>query len=259
MPTSKSTKKNLRQARIPRISTRGYYDLATGKTLKKKLYDLYPKKFFEKELGNYREFTIVVHGMRNDKQGALEKFKIVQKRLRQLRYKYPVIGFSYDSNIKGIQYEATISHATMVGKIVARKNGANLARFITDFKKNYPSVKIRLIGHSLGTEVIAHSISCLKNKKDMVEAVYFFGSSLETNSLKLSNFGNIFQNVVRQKILNYYSKNDVVLQNSYKNHIADAPLGYLGGAAVISKYFQKHVMVKNHRFRSYVAELNSYP
>ncbi len=33
---------------IPRISTRGYYDLSTGKTLKKNHYYLYPKKRFHK-------------------------------------------------------------------------------------------------------------------------------------------------------------------------------------------------------------------
>ena len=36
---------------IPRISTRGYYDLTYGKTLKKNSYFLYPKKDFEKLIG----------------------------------------------------------------------------------------------------------------------------------------------------------------------------------------------------------------
>ncbi|MFN3655184.1 MAG: alpha/beta hydrolase, partial [Candidatus Nitrosotenuis sp.] len=159
MKTSKNTRKNL-LARIPRISTRGYYDLATGRTLKKKPYDLYPKNFFE-NLGRCQELTIVVHGMRNNNRGALEKFKIAQRRLRKLGYKHPVIGFSYDSNVKGIQYKSCESHSTKIGQLIAKKNGVNLAKFITNFKKQNPYVTIRLLGHSLGSEVIISALHYL--------------------------------------------------------------------------------------------------
>ena len=57
---------------IPRISTRGYYDLSTGETLKKNQYYLYPKKDFEKLKGS-KELTIMIHGLRNDKKGAVAK------------------------------------------------------------------------------------------------------------------------------------------------------------------------------------------
>ncbi|MEW6588193.1 MAG: alpha/beta hydrolase, partial [Thermoproteota archaeon] len=181
MRTSKNARKNL-PARIPRISTRGYYDLVTGRTLKKKPYDLYPKKFFEKELGNHPEFTIVVHGMRNNKQGALEKFKIVQKRLRQLGYKYPVIGFSYDSNVKGVQYKSCEHKATKVARLIAKKNGLNLAKFILNFKRKNPTMGIRLMGHSLGTEVITYALFCIYGKQK-IDQVYFFGSSLPAGFL----------------------------------------------------------------------------
>ena len=33
---------------FPKISTRGYYDLKTGKTIKNTAYDIYPKTTFEK-------------------------------------------------------------------------------------------------------------------------------------------------------------------------------------------------------------------
>ena len=54
---------------VPRISTRGYYDLRTGKTLKKNNYYLYPKKDFQKLIGS-KELTIMIHGLRNDNAGA---------------------------------------------------------------------------------------------------------------------------------------------------------------------------------------------
>ena len=60
---------------IPRISTRGYYDLGTGKTLKNNKYYLYPKKDFQKFVGS-KELTIMIHGLRNDNAGAVAKVQL---------------------------------------------------------------------------------------------------------------------------------------------------------------------------------------
>ena len=85
---------------ISRISTRGYYDLLTGKTLKNNSYYLYPKKDFKKLIDS-KELTIMIHGLRNDNAGAIAKVVLAKNRLRELGYSYPVIGYSYDSNTTG--------------------------------------------------------------------------------------------------------------------------------------------------------------
>ena len=54
---------------VTRISTRGYYDLSTGKTLKTNFYYLYLKKDFKKLIGS-KELTIMIHGLQNDRAGA---------------------------------------------------------------------------------------------------------------------------------------------------------------------------------------------
>ena len=260
MLTSKSVKKNLPQTkRIPRISTRGFFDLKTGKTLKKKSYDLYPKKFFE-NIGGFPEFTIMVHGLRNNKEGALAKFKIAQQRLRHLGYKHPVIGFSYDSNVKNAHIKSYETRAMEIGKVIARKNAINLAKFILYCKKQNPNVRIRLMGHSLGSEVIIYALDKLKRKKNIIEAVYFFGGSIPANSIHPQKFGKVLQNTVARKILNYYSPHDEVLKHAYQNNTTEKPIGYLGkeGKAV-PKYAQKQVRPRNHRFASYAAVLRSYP
>ncbi|MEW6043678.1 MAG: DUF726 domain-containing protein [Thermoproteota archaeon] len=244
-------------ARIPRISTRGFYDLATGRTLKKKPYDLYPKNFFE-NLGRYPELTIVVHGMRNNKQGALEKFKIAQRRLRKLGYKYPIIGFSYDSNVKGIQYKTYEFKATMVGKAIARKNSENLAKFILNFKKNNPKTRIRLIGHSLGTEVILHVLSKLRHRKNIVESAHFFGSSV--GSAHIKKLGKSIQNALAWRLCNYYNPHDEILKHAHENRMVEKPIGYVGiQNNVFPKYTQKRVFAKNHRFSSYSVTMTSFP
>lgn len=163
------------QARLkkifPRISTRGFYDLYSGRTIKHESYSLYPKRDFDALIGS-KEITIMIHGLRNNASGALTKFVIAKRRLARLGYKYPVIGYSYDSNTAGALYLMRLH----IGVIIANKNGRNLARFVTDFKRKSPGTKIRLMGHSLGAHVIQSTIKNLaRNAKNsgILEAVIF--------------------------------------------------------------------------------------
>ena len=105
---------------VPRISTRGYYDLRNGKTIKTNLYYLYPKKDFKK-LENSKEFTIMIHGLRNDNAGAVAKVILARNRLRKLGYKHPVVGFSYDSNVTGAHILKNAKHVLSVGQRIAKK------------------------------------------------------------------------------------------------------------------------------------------
>lgn len=257
MRTSSSTKKNLAQSRIPRVSTRGYYDLSDGRTLKKKSYDLYPKRFFEEFDGS--EITVMIHGLRNNKSGALAKFAIAKRRLGQLGYRHDVVGFTYDSNVRGAHLKSCEETAIAVGKIIAKKNGANLAKFIVDFKKQHPDVKVRLMGHSLGSEVILHALANLVGHRGIVEGAYFFGGSAPANSFGMRR-GRMIQATLRQRLLNYYSPQDEVLKYAYENNLAAKPVGYEGAdGKTVPKYAQKRVRPKNHRFASYAAVLMSYP
>lgn len=260
---SESNKKlNIKKQKIPRISTRGYYDLTNGKKMKKKPYHLYPKKIFQKLYGK-KEITIMIHGLRNNRTDALQKFMIAQKRLKQIGYLYPVIGFSYDANIKRAHIKKYELKALRVGQKIAKQNGRNLSKFLIDFKKKSPKTKIRLIGHSLGTEVIASTIVQLaKNKKNhnIIESVHFFGSSLNNNFANSKKYGKSMQNIISKKIKNYYSPSDEVLKLSHLEGSIKKPLGFLGASGkTIPKFVQKKVFPKNHRFLSYAAVLTSFP
>ena len=63
----------------------------------------------------------MIHGLRNDKNGAIEKVILAKKRLKQLGYVYPVIGFSYDANTKGAHLKKSELHALRVGQRIAKK------------------------------------------------------------------------------------------------------------------------------------------
>ena len=246
---------------FPRISTRGFYDLYSGRTIENEPYRLYPKRDFE-ALIDSKDITIMIHGLRNNASGALTKFVIAKKRLVQLGYKNPVIGYSYDSNTTGVQYVTSTLHALYTGVTIANKNGRNLARFITDFKRKSPNTKIRVIGHSLGAHVIQSTIKNLaKNVKNkgIIEAVYFFGGSIPNDALSTRN-GIAAQKIVATKIRNYYSPHDDVLSLVDNWNWVDTPIGYRGAKGMtIPKYSQTMVRPKNHRFVSYAAVLRSFP
>ena len=246
---------------FPRISTRGFYNLDSGITIKNQSYHLYPKRIFDALVGA-KEITIMIHGLRNNAPGALTKFVIAKKRLAYLGYKNPVVGYSYDSNTTGAQYISYALHALHTGLIIAGKNGRNLAKFVTDFKQKSPETKIRLMGHSLGAHVILSMIDNLARNaknKGIIEAVYFFGGSIPSDALNSKN-GSHAQRIVATKIKNYYSPDDEVLRLADNWNWVNTPIGYRGAwGKTISKYSQIMVKPKNHRFASYAAVLRSFP
>lgn len=247
---------------FPRISTRGYYDLATGSTLKPDPYYLFPKSFFDSAVG-VGELTIMMHGLRNDRAGALNKFVIARRRLRQLGYRHPVVGYSYDSNTRGAHLARSALKALRVGQKIARKNGRNLSRFVSDFKRSSPGTKIRLMGHSLGSQVILHAVKSLAGdpeNRSAIEAVYLFGGSVTVQDLSSAKHAGALQSVVAAKVVNYFSPGDKVLKFAHEHEAVSHPIGYLGcRPKPFPKYAQKRVWPKDHRFASYAATIESFP
>lgn len=247
---------------IPRISTRGYYDLSSGATLKNNSYYTYPKNDFKK-LVDSQEITIMIHGLRNDNAGAVAKVVLAQKQLRKLGYVHPVIGYSYDSNTTGAHLIKHAKRALAVGQKIAVKNGRNLGKFIEDFKETSPKTRIRLMGHSLGSQVILSALEYLAKKKKnigIVEGAYFFGASITEDVPSSKKYGKILQSVINSKIVNHYAPKDEVLLWANKEKYVNGPLGLNGATGKpVRKYSQKLVRPKNHRFASYARVLNSYP
>jgi len=246
---------------IPRISTRGYYDLKSGKTIKKNPYFLYPKKDFKKFIDS-KELVIVIHGLQNNNASAIAKVILAKNKLGRLGYFFPLVGFSYDSNTFGAHLPKCAKRALSVGQIIAKKNGRNLAMFIQDFKSTSPTTKIRLLGHSLGSQVILSTVEYLGKKKQntgIIHSVYFFGASI-TSDIQSSKHGKLLDSVIQDKVVNYFSPTDEVLSWANKEKLVKEPLGLNGAKGkTISKYIQKSVTPKNHRFASYVAVLGFFP
>ena len=247
---------------IPRISTRGYYDLKDGSTVKQKSYFLYPKREFKK-ISCENQIAIMIHGLRNNNAGALAKAEIAKKRLNKIGYKNPVVGYSYDSNIRGAHLAKHAKYALRVGQKIAKKNGRHLAMFICDFKKKSPKTKIRLLGHSLGSQVIMSAVEQLAKRQEnigIIESIHFFGASITCDIPSSKKYGKMLDMIVSKKIVNYYYPKDEVLGWAEDHKFVDGPLGLCGATGkTISKYSEKRVWPKNHRFVSYAAMLSSFP
>ena len=113
-------------------------------------------------------------------------------------------------------------HALAVGQTIAKKNGRNLGKFIEDFKTTSPKTKIRLIGHSLGSQVILSTLEYLSKKKQnfgIMESVYFFGASITEDVPSSKKYGKIFQNIINKKIINHYAPTDDVLKWAERDKI----------------------------------------
>ena len=236
--------------------------MTTGRTIKTNPYYLYPKKDF-RELVGAKEIAIMIHGLQNNNAGAVAKVLLARNQLRRLGYAHPVIGFSYDSNTTGAHLIKHAKHALVIGQRIAKKNGRNLGKFIEDFKLVSPKTRIRLMGHSLGSQVILDTVIYLAKKRQnagIVESVYFFGASITEDVPSSKKYAGMLQNIINKKIVNYYAPTDDVLDWADRKKYVQGPLG-LNGATKnpISKYHQKLVKPRDHRFASYATVLNSFP
>ena len=129
--------------------------------------------------------------------------------------RYPVIGYSYDSNTVGAHYDfirtSCFAYRCDNSQQKWKEIWLNLL-MILNIKVQ--KQKSDLWGHSLGAHVIMSTIKNLarnRKNKGIIEAVYFFGGSIPSNSLNMKN-GSIAQKVIARKIRNYYSPYDDVLR-----------------------------------------------
>ncbi len=297
----------VRAHRIPRITTRGSYNLVDGRALRPGVtYRLYPRRYFECIVRGSPELVIMVHGLRNDDRGALEKAVIARDMLARLRRggggarrgrQLPhVVGFSYDSNTLGAHVRRHQRRALEAGRRIARANGRHLARFVTDFKRDRANLgtRVRLLGHSLGSEVIFHTLMYLAYgslggpsaapasaaglrpfSRGIIEGVHLFGSSLPADVQDDAAARRAIDHTVRGRLVNCYAPSDDVLLEAESEEFFPGGIGPLGlrgavarGSArgrkkgtpvTASKYRQKLLRPANHRFASYAGALQSFP
>lgn len=234
---------------FPRVTTRGHYDLRTGANKKTtyKDYFLYPKYKFDK-FDKVDEIVVFVHGMRNTRWGAIHGARLLRNKLRKLGYKHPVIAFSYDAEIREAHKPESYNKVLNTAFRIAKNNGIyNLTKFINDFKREHPFVKIRLVGHSLGCDVISHI-------NTEVYSIDLFGSPVE--EVDLIRFGQGGKAVY---ITNHYNPKDDVIKEGIDKGIANRPTCIFKINSKFNNIKSKLNRANDHRFSSYLKGLKKFP
>lgn len=244
-------------------------------------YRLYPKSYFDGLEGS-PELAVMVHGLRNTTSDAARKFVIAKDRLRELGYGHPVVGYSYDSNTAGASSASPEkrARAAAVGVRIAEQNGPRLAAFVRSFKASSPATRVRLLGHSLGSQVIFSALTDLAGRgsgRHPVESVHLFGASVPASAPSAgSAYAAALAAAVRSSVTSYYAPTDEVLLEAAGWQGGEEgkeeggkggpgprpgdPLGLRGAhGRAVAKYRQVEARPENHRFASYAAVLEEFP
>ena len=171
------------------------------------------------------ELVIYVHGFANDEAGAKDAFSTARTALRSNGYQHPVVGFSWDSDTGVGDFDDAAAIATL--------NGAKLAQFVIDQQMEHPEMKVRIIGHSLGTRVILNALRALDTNEKWaqmgakVRSVHVVGAAVDNEEVDSNNFG---PEIGRQtdEFHNLHSTEDDVLENGYPLVQGDNALGENG-------------------------------
>ena len=241
-----------------RITTRGYYDRRTGDLRRHARYSVYPPNLL-KTLAGSPEVAIMVHGMRNDSAGAASKVRIASERLASLGYAHPVIGFSYDADVVGAHLERNYRQVLGVARMIARQNGLHLAAFLEDFAQNNPATSIRMLGHSLGSEVIVSAARNLYGggRGPFILSVHLFAASATQDAVRSAQ--PMLAAAVSGMIKNYYHTGDEELMQGHDSGLNPCPVGLCGAGMKWDQLRDILVSPENHRFASYAAVLDSFP
>ena len=234
-------------------STRGSFNLWSGKKLKDKPIFITPKNKFQK-LAKAQEVVIFVHGMRNSTVGAKMGTNALRLRLRKLGYKHPIIGFSYDSNIRGAHLEKNYHKVLKTATKIADENGEKLAGLInTIHKKNYHTI-IRIVAHSLGCEVAKSA--CGRLGWNPIVSLHLFGSPLETKTII-----DPFEFITAFNIINYYNpKDSVIIEGVERGELREPSCLYdIDIKNATTNITSKRLYAKDHRFKSQMHALRSFP
>lgn len=238
---------------FPQISTRGHYDLWGGYKLDRKhMYTLYPKKKFDK-IKKAEEIVIFVHGMRNSRWGGKRGALTLRQTLRKLGYKkHPVVAFSYDADVRGAHIDAKYHDVLYTASTIAEKNGTHLKQFIEDVIKHNPKVKIHLVGHSLGCEVVTSSLHtmdvCSQHEDHRIASVHLFGSPSELWEVEMLG--------KHHNIINYYNPTDDVIIEGVDRGACDLPSCLV---KKIPNVKTVKLLAEHHGFRAYAKVLRKFP
>jgi pimeloyl-ACP methyl ester carboxylesterase len=168
------------------LTTRGDREEAEGVEEELGYNDKYSLRDINEILINCPEETaIFVHGWGNDHYKAKERLDRVKMSLENNSYFIPLVGLSWDSNTDWDP-----------AKFTAKENGPKLGQFILEYKQTCKyeqnkDVKVRLLGHSMGSRVILSALQSLHQNSTWnnntnnfkISSVHLMGAAVDDNEV----------------------------------------------------------------------------
>ena len=261
------------------VSTRNHFNQLGNAIPNKPSYEPFPFDFGR--IGCSQETVVYVHGVwtaknREDEvnkkmfENAPEIFDRLRLSLDSVGYKFPVIGFSWDSDTK------ISSDGWYYAKIIAKKNGPKLAQFILDLQDNCPQTKIRLIAHSLGARMVLSSLKSLDNNEIWkinnfkIASVDLMGAAVDDdevskNSADVSSSDGIksaYGKVIEKQVTRFYnlfdSEDDALEPGVIGFYPSPCPFLYYSCINIIEKqpvyypYFEQGLALGQNGLSTYV-------
>lgn len=133
--------------------------------------------------------------------------------------------------------------------------GQRLAHDIQFMHATNPQLRLRLLGHSLGSRVIYHALIELIGSGCKVEEVYLLGGAVSRKDRQ--GWGGALQSVT-QRVVNCYSHHDQVLHKLYRTaQLGDDPIG-LGELEFFATKGSQQAQVLNIDVSNITARHNDY-
>ncbi len=235
----------------PIVSTRGHFDLQTGKLSPLHGAENYSYSYVPGLRGyaypDNNELALYVHGVWAGQTSAVEQVDRVKLSIKANGYNIPVVGFSWDSNT------ATNPPGWGIAKSIANQNGPKLAKFISDFKGSYPDCNIRIIAHSLGAKVVESALISLYSKIQgwqeksayYISSVHLIGAAISDKAVSKNQPCGIAIDRIVNRFYNLYNPEDNALKGAYVLTEKQNPLGLLGlkkGEPPATNYTERNVM-----------------
>lgn len=191
------------------------------------------------------ELAVFVHGFNTTASEARETFEEATTAMRDNGYDHPVVGYSWDS-LGDVRWYQAVD--------IAWRNGPKFADFLRKYKQKQPATPIRIVAHSLGSQVTLAALETLQRAdlpgirtnrwNHCVDSVSLIGAAVDRRAPRvegsmytsLGNYytqsedpalGPIIEDVV-DRFHNYYSNDDEVLNKYFKAAEWTSALGQYG-------------------------------
>jgi hypothetical protein len=168
------------------------------------------------------ELVVFVHGFQRTPAQARQDFTNVTSALRDTGYEQPVVGYSWDSDYDGVEYDDA--------RTIADLNADKLGTFVRDYQRASPDTDVRLLAYCLGAKTIAETLEFFMDRGygNAVTSAGLLGGAIDDDEVATDGeYGQAIEDH-SEAFYNYYWPDDDDFKWDYRWEQFDSPVGTEG-------------------------------